>query len=149
MKGIILLLAAASLVVVVALAGGPILERHRRAGEIRTLRTALEGSRMAADSCRMVLGWEQEGFLEFNRVVDSLRTEMQSFEDPEQGGVPQEIYGEYLESFERYNDSVGVWQDRADSLQARRDRCAALVEAHNQLSDSISMVQEEWRAGGS
>jgi hypothetical protein len=104
---------------------------------------------MAADSCRTVLGWEQEGFLDFNRVVDSLRANMERFEDPEQGGVPQEIYSEYLESFERYNDSVDVWQERADTLQAKEDRCRALVEAHNQLSDSIRRVQEEWTAGGS
>jgi len=146
MKGIILLIAAASLVVLVALAGGPILERHRRAGDIEVLRTALERSRMAADSCRMVLGWEQEAFLDFNRVVDSLRNRMESFEDPEQGGVPQEIYGEYLESFERYNDSVAAWQARADSLRAMEAACRALVEAHNYLGDSIRRRREALRA---
>ncbi len=143
----VILAAAASLVVLAALAGSPILERHRRSGEIELLRTALEQSRMAADSCRMVLGWEQEGFLEFNRVVDSLRGQMESFEDPRQGGVPQDVYSEYLESFERYNDSVEVWQARADTLKAKEDRCRALVDAHNQLTDSIRRVQEEWRNG--
>mgnify|MGYP001814538122 CR=1 FL=1 len=102
---------------------------------------------MAADSCRMVLGWEPEEFLAFNRVIDSLRSEMESFESPEQGGVPQEVYGEYLRSFNLYNDSVGVWQDRADTLEAKKDRCTALVEGHNQLSDSIRIVQEGWREG--
>jgi hypothetical protein len=148
MKGIILLIAGASLVILAALAGGPILERHQRAGEIQVLRTSLDLSRMSADSCRMVLSWEQDEFLRFNGVVDSLRTEMENYQDPEQGGVPEEVYSEYLVTFELYNDSVGVWQDRADSLQAKEVRCRGLVEAHNHLSDSIRAVQEGWRGEG-
>jgi len=145
MKGLLLLLAGASVVVLVALAGGPTLDRHRRTAEIQALRTALDLSRMSADSCRMVLGWEQAEFLRFNGLVDSLRTEMESSERPEQGGVPEEVYSEYLVTFELYNDSVEVWQDRADSLQAKEDRCRGLVEGHNHLSDSIRAIQEEWR----
>ena len=102
---------------------------------------------MSADSCRMVLGWEQDEFFRFNGVVDSLRTEMESFENPEQGGVPEEVYSEYLATFELYNDSVAVWQERADTLQAKDARCRGLVEAHNHLSDSIRILQEEWRGG--
>ncbi|NNM06014.1 MAG: hypothetical protein HKO65_13070 [Gemmatimonadetes bacterium] len=148
MKGIIIIAAGASLVILAAIAGGPVLERNRRAGEIKALRTALDLSRMSADSCSLVLGWEQEEFLRFNGVVDSLRNEVDGYEDPAQGGVPEEVYTEYLATFELYNDSVGVWQDRADSLQAKEGRCRALVESHNQLSDSIRRVQEGWRSGG-
>ncbi len=134
--------------IVAAIASGPVLERHRRAGEIQTLRTALDLSRMSADSCRLALEWEQEEFLRFNGVVDSLRSEVDGYEDPARGGVPEEVYSDYLVAFDLYNDSVEVWQDRADSLQAKESRCRELVESHNQLSDSIRNVQEGGRGGG-
>jgi hypothetical protein len=148
MKSLIVLVAVAALVIIAALAGSPILERNRRAGEIQELRSALDRSRMSADSCKLALAMEQEEFLQFDRRVNSLRTEMKSYEDPEQGGVPQETYTEYLQSFEAYNNAVEDWQTRADTLQARDARCRALVEAHNALGDSIRRIQEEWRGDG-
>jgi hypothetical protein len=147
MKGLIFLVVAAALVVIAAVAGGPILERNRRAGEMQELRSALDQSRMSADSCKLALAMEQEDFLQFDRTVDSLRTEMESYEDPEQGGVPQETYTEYLRSFEDYNESVEDWQALADTLQARDARCREIVEAHNALGDSIRRIQEAWREG--
>ncbi|MGD2123306.1 MAG: hypothetical protein PVJ76_16255 [Gemmatimonadota bacterium] len=68
--------------------------------------------RRPAESYHTFLGWEQEGFLEFNRVVDSLRGRMESYQDPEQDGVSKDVYSEYLESSESYNDSVSVRQDK-------------------------------------
>ena len=72
---------------------------------------------------------------------------MEGFEDPEQGGVPYADYEAYLENFERYNDSVEVWQARADSLREKETACRALVEAHNLLGDSIRRRQEALREG--
>lgn len=134
------LVSALALVVLAALATGPVLERNRRAGEIRVLRIALDQARMSADSCKLTLGWEQEEFLRFDRTVDSLRREVAGLEDPDRGGVPEDVYGEYLEIFDHYNDSVEIWQSRADSLQASDARCRTLVEAHNALRDSIRVL---------
>lgn len=148
MKGTLILAAAAGLVVVVALAGGPILDRNRRIAEVETLRARLGSARMSADSCVLALSWEQEEFVRFHQVVDSLREAAESYEDPAQGGVPEEVYSEYLGAFELYNDSVEVWQARVDSLQAREDRCRTLVEGHNRLRDSIQVSQDEMSGGG-
>lgn len=148
MKGIVILLLAVAAVVLAALAGGPILERSRRAGQMQDLRAALDQARISADSCKVALGWEEEAFRDFDRMVDSLRTAVEGFEDAEQGGVPQEVYQEYIESFDLYNASVATWQERADSLQANETRCRGLVEAHNLLGDSIRSVQEAWRNDG-
>jgi hypothetical protein len=145
MRAILLLAAAASLVIVVALAGGPILDRNRRAAEVEGLRVRLESARMSADSCILTLNWDQEDFQRFNDVVDSLRGEVEGYEDPAQGGVPEEVYTDYLGVFEQYNDSVEVWQVRAVTLQARDARCRTLVESHNRLRDSIRASQEEMR----
>lgn len=146
-----LLMAGAGLVVLVlaALSGSSILERNRTAAEWRALRAALEQARFSADSCRNALGYEERAFRRFDQAVDSLRSVTESFEDPAKGGVPQPQYEAYMESFERYNDSVDVWQTRADSLRASEGRCRSLVEAHNALGDSIRKRQEEMRAGKS
>jgi hypothetical protein len=146
MKGTLMAIGALAVLVLAGLAGGSILERNRRVAEMQALRTALDQARFSADSCKVALSWEERGFLEFDRMVDSLRAEMESYEDPDQGGVPQAEYRAYLESFERYNDSVAAWQARADSLRAMEGACRALVEAHNDLGDSIRRRQEALRA---
>lgn len=142
MRSALILAAVGILVVLVALAGGPVLERNRRAWEIRGLREALDRARYSADSCKTALAQEQRAFLRFDRAVDSLRNVVDGFEDPGQGGVPQADYSEYLENFELYNTSVENWQRRADTLQLNEARCRALVEAHNRLGDSIRRWQE-------
>jgi len=147
MKRIFISLAALTLVVLAGLAGGSILERNRRVAEMQALRVALDQARFSADSCKVALSWEEQGFLRFDRLVDSLRAEVESYEDPTQGGVPQAEYEAYLESFTLYNDSVEAWQGQADSLQTKETACRALVEAHNTLGDSIRRRREEWSSG--
>ena len=105
--------------------------------EIETLRANLFAARASADSCRLALASEEEAFLVFDSEVDSLKSEVRAYEDPEAGGVPEEDYAEYLERFEGYNDSVGIWEDRAAALKENEAACMALVESHNQLSDSL------------
>jgi len=148
MKRVLFVIGALGVLILAGLAGGSILERNRRVAEMQALRTALDQARFAADSCKMALSWEEQGFLAFDRRIDSLRAEMEGYEDPERGGVPQADYRAYLESFELYNDSVEVWQSRADSLRAMEAACRALVKAHNELGDSIRHKQEEMRAEG-
>jgi len=150
MRNLILLLLAGLLVVSAALAGAPILERHRRVSEMQALWATLDQARRSADSCKITLAWEEEDFMRFDRGLDSLRRVVESFDDPELGGVPQPDYEEYLERFDRYNDLVREWQGQADTLQAREARCRALVEAHNLLADSIQTIREErWAPEGS
>jgi hypothetical protein len=148
MKRLFIVIAALGVLILAGLAGGSILERNRRVAEMQALRAALDRARFVADSCKMALSWEEQGFLAFDRRIDSLRSEMQGYEDPDRGGVPQAEYQAYLESFEAYNDSVAAWQSRADSLRAMEAACRALVEAHNELGDSIRQKQEEMRAEG-
>ncbi len=149
---LVLVVTGLSLIIVASIAGGSILERNRRAAEQKALRVALDRARVSADSCKNTLAYENREFLRFDRMVDSLRTAVEDFEDPEQGGVPQAVYEEYLRTFAAYNDAVKAWEARADSLQASEVQCRTFVEAHNQLADSIRQLQEEWRgsanAGG-
>jgi hypothetical protein len=113
--------------------------------ELESLREQLRSARILVDSCRVALTWEEQDFLRFDSFVDSLRSRVEEFEDPEQGGVPEEDYPEYMTGFNRYNDSVAVWQDRADSLRAKEAECRALAEAHNLLGDSLRRRLERER----
>jgi len=80
--------------------------------------------------------------------VDSLHAQLRALEDPSQGGVPQARYPEYLEIFERYNDSVAVWEARSDALRANDGACRELVVGHNALGDSLRQRLEMRREGG-
>lgn len=137
MKRILMAAGAIAVIVSVGLAGGTILERNRYIREMELLRMELHEARFSVDSCTMALAFEEQSFLLFDEMVDSLRTQVGSFEDPAQGGVPEARYPEYLEVFEAYNDSVALWQPRADSLHATEAACRGLVERHNALSDSL------------
>lgn len=148
MKPILLALLALSVVLAAALLGGPLLERNRRIAELQTLRAELDSARYAVDSCRSALGLEEARFRRFDRLVDSLKTVVDSFDDPAQGGVPQARYPEYLESFHAYNDSVSLWSERADTLRAHEASCRDLVEGHNALADSIARVRDAFSEGG-
>jgi hypothetical protein len=119
------------------LAGLLLRERTEARRELEGLREELWVSRSKADSCQFALASEQEELLRFGSYLDSLHAQVRGFEDTEQGGVPGDEYGEYLATFDRYNDSVAVWKDRADALRATEAYCRVLAEAHNALQDSI------------
>ena len=137
MKGIILGVAALTLVVIGALAGRSFLERQAARRDFEALREELWSARSQADSCRVALIGKEQEFRRFDAFVDSLHARVRAFEDAAQGGVPGSEYSDYLTTFDRYNDSVAVWQDRADSLQAVEESCRALAGVHNTLQDSV------------
>ena len=143
MRNILIALAALVLLVSAGLAGGTILERNRQIREMELLRQRLQQARFSVDSCRVFPAQEEQSFRRFDARVDSLRREMEAFEDPSLGGVPQNEYEEYLEVFEAYNQAIPAWEARADSLKASEDICRTLVERHNVLSDSIRQSRED------
>ena len=79
---------------------------------------------------------DREERRELQTLTDDLRG-ARAFEDPEQGGVPEAVYRQYLSVFSAYNDSVAVWQDRADALRESEERCRDLAQLHNTLGDSL------------
>lgn len=137
MRRTLMAVVALAALITAGLAGGPILERNRFDKEISLLQGALHHARFSVDSCKMSLAQEEQRFLFFDEAVDSLHARVRSFEDPSQGGVPEALYPEYLEVFDRYNDSVAVWDARAGALQASEASCRGLVEKHNALGDSL------------
>lgn len=143
MKNLLMVLVALIVLISAGLAGGTVLERNRQIREMKVLRQRLQQTRFSVDSCRVALAQEEQAFLRFDRVVDSLRNRVEEYEDPSLGGVPQAEYQAYLQVFEAYNDSIPVWEARADSLQASEAVCRALVERHNLLSDSIRQTREQ------
>jgi len=148
MKHILIGLGALAVIVTAGLAGGSILEQNRFNREMGLLRDALQHARFSVDSCKMYLAQEEQRFLLFDEFVDSLHTQLRSLEDPSQGGVPEARYTEYLEIFERYNDSVAVWENRADALQVSEGVCRDIVLGHNALGDSLRQRLEIRREGG-
>ena len=148
MKRILMGLGALAVIVTAGLAGGSILEQNRFTREMELLRDALQHARFSVDSCKLSLAQEEYGFRLFDEFVDSLHTRLRDLEDPSQGGVPQARYPEYLEIFDRYNDSVAVWEARSDALRATDGACRELVVGHNALGVSLRQRLEMWREGG-
>ena len=147
MKRILILAFAIALAVLAAFAARAVGERDRQVDELEALGLALEQARAAVDSCGAALALERDEFLRFDQRVDSLRAITDGYVDPEQGGVPEAQYDDYLVTFETYNDSVDAWQPRADSLRAREARCRALIEYYNELGDSIQKRRDEITGG--
>ena len=109
--------------------------RQRR--QVEGLREELRALRAAADSCAAALAQEDARFRAFDAEIDSLRRAVRSYEAQHEDGVLAKDYEAYLETFDRYNAGVPVWEDRADSLRSHWAACRAVTERHNELVESL------------
>ena len=108
---------------------------------------------LAALALVILAGLAGGSILERNRRIAEMQalraslSEARFSADSCKAALAWEEYDAYMESFTLYNDSVDVWQGRVDSLQLKEAACRALVEAHNNLGDSIRRRREEWSGG--
>ena len=125
--------------------GQRIVERQRTTREVNRLREELYRARAGADRCRASLLNSESSIRELSAAIDDLRDQVDEFESGEGGArsVPAAQYEEYLETFERYNDSVAVWESREQRLRATEASCRETIETHNALSDSLQRVLQE------
>ncbi|MFW6199738.1 MAG: hypothetical protein ACOC8K_04115 [Gemmatimonadota bacterium] len=121
-------------------AGYTYVEPRQRA---RAVQEALRAQRLDADACRRGLVTAEAGFQEYDRRVESLRNRVDRYEALHPDGVPADSFGVYLEAFDDYNDAVEVWEERAENLRRQREACVDIVEAHNELSDSLRGILRE------
>ncbi len=122
---------------VVFAAWSRILDRQSTLAEIQRLRDDLYRARVAADRCRNSLQTSEASLRNLGLALDSMRSRVDSFEALDRRGVPANRYPEYLDLFDSYNDSVGVWEDRERRLRAAETACRETIEAHNAISDSL------------
>ncbi len=121
------------------------IDTQAKIDEVEALRGVMLQARAGVDACFVERDRAQSIFNQADRIVDSLRAEVDDIEIvlPQGGrGVEQERYPAYLSTVEFYNLSVREWGAAADSLQAVDARCRPLVEAHNALVDSLTQVLE-------
>lgn len=107
---------------------------------ITPLREELRVLRAAADSCRNALDADQMRFDAYDETVDSMQARVRSLEGIDPRGVPADSYDVYLGAFDRYNESVEGWTERADTVRARWERCRVATEEHNVLADSLRRI---------
>ncbi len=115
-------------------------ERQRITNQVSSLRDQLYRARVTSDRCRSSLNTSESSLQTLSVTIDSLRTRVDSFEALGNGQVPSAKYDEYLEIFDRYNDSVSVWGRRSERLLTAEASCRNSIEEHNTLSDSIQAV---------
>lgn len=137
---------AALAVLLAGAIGGTVYMETRPPGpreRLEALRVELGSARASADSCRVAVEAREARFHRYGARVDSLRDRITEYEALDPDGVPGDRYAEYLETFDRYNETVPEWGERADSLQTEWEACRALTEIHNALADSArGMLQE-------
>ena len=119
------------------------LDHRAEVREVEGLRTRLAELRSGVGACRAALEREQSVFDRYRASVESLREDVREYETLDERGVPADQYEAYLETFDRYNESLPGWQARADSLQAHDDACRALTVRHNETADSLRESLED------
>lgn len=144
-NGVRIALAIVALIVVVAGVdrGRKWLEHRSRIFEIERLRSRVGDLRSSVESCRVALERERDSFNRYRTSVDSLREEVREYESLDDRGVPAESYDVYIQTFERYNESLPGWRTRADSLTAHDDVCRDLTMQHNEAAQSLRENLEE------
>ncbi len=100
-------------------------------------------SRAEVETCLDELERNEDVFRAQERLTQELRAQIDAFEAMDPRGVPQAVYEDYLEIFERYNASLPAWELRGESLRRVSERCRALTEAHNVRADSLRGLMEE------
>ncbi len=129
--------------VVVVAAWSRVIDRQQTLEEIGRLRDDLYRARVASDRCRGGLRTSESALRELGVSIDSMRARVDSFEALDRRGVPADRYPDYLELFDSYNDSVGVWEGRERRLRAAEEACRETIEGHNAISDSLQRVLAE------
>jgi len=119
---------------------GRYIEQRRVSEEITRLRDELYRARVSSDRCRGSLLTSESSLQTLTMTIDSLRIRVDSFEALGGGNVPANRYEEYLSVFESYNDSVAAWDVRSERLLAAEAACRAVIQEHNELSDSIQAI---------
>jgi phage shock protein A len=134
---------AALIVTVLAVVGGRAwMDRRRTAGELEALREAVADARTRAEGCRSTLARQEDAFRRFDDRVDELEADARRYEALDERGVPRDLYREYLERVETYNDSVAAWQRWADGLRTAEESCRRAIRDHNGLADSLRARME-------
>lgn len=132
-----------SAVTLLAMSAKRMVEHRRLTAQVSRLRDDLYRARVSADRCRSSLATSESALSTLRVTIDSLKSRIDSFEALGNGRVPAERYDEYLEVFDTYNDSVGVWGVRSDRLLAAEAACRDVIDHHNALSDSIQALLDE------
>ena len=119
--------------------GQRILEQQRTTREVTRLRDELYRARVTAERCQQSNAASEGALQAFDARLDSMRTAVEGYEQSE-GRVAASRYDEYIERFERYNDSVEVWEAQERALRAADQACREVILEHNELSDSLQSV---------
>jgi hypothetical protein len=108
------------------------------------LRDSIGVVRALVDSCRARVDETSAGIQDFTAQLDSMRARVRELEARDPRGVAADSYVIYLEAFDRYNESVPDWGQRADTLRALWAHCRDLATLHNTLADSLrrALVQQ-------
>jgi hypothetical protein len=144
MIAVLALAGAMGLVLLVATFLGSPDEGALLVGEVRDEIIAVRG---AVDTCTAAMASEEARFREHDRRVESLRESVRSFKSPDGERVPADRYSGYLAAFDRYNEAVREWHERAESLRTQSTDCRALAQRHNVLVDSLQQLVGAARDG--
>jgi hypothetical protein len=133
------------IVLAVAVAAAGVLRLTLSAGE-RSIDAVMADSvqvlRVATDSCTADLQRAQTDLVSYRDRLDSLHAQVREYEAVEPRTVPAELFSEYMELFDRYNDSTAAWSGRVDDLQLKLEQCQALATAHNEAVDSLRVIRQ-------
>lgn len=134
------ILLAVSTLTVLIFGAQRFMEQQRLTEEVERLRDELYRARVASDRCRNSLVTSEASLQDLTTTIGELRSRVDSFETLGGGGVPSDLYEEYLGTFEAYNDSVAAWEIRSERLLTAEASCRAVIEEHNAVSDSIQSI---------
>jgi hypothetical protein len=115
-------------------------ERQRIVTEINRLQGALSRARVDSDWCQNGLAVREASLRKLGLTIDSMRSGVDDFEAMDSRGVPEPGFQEYLDLFDRYNDSVAEWDVREGRLRESELTCRATIEGHNTIADSLKSV---------
>jgi DNA repair ATPase RecN len=112
----------------------------RQAEEVRDV---VREARAGWEACLDTLDVVERRFRTQAEETERLQARIHRLEAMDPRGVPADSYEVYLEVVDRFNATVQGWEGRLAALRAREAACQDLLEARNELADSLRALLED------
>ena len=105
---------------------------HSPRARAEAQRDELRSVRSALDECVGELDRRVARFWDHEERTTQLRARIESLESLDPEGVPADVYDEYMEAFDGFNEAIPEWEALTDSVRSQEQRCEKLADRHNE-----------------
>ncbi len=146
MKRVFWMTAVLILAVALVLGAGSMMDRmagNQLRAQAEAMRDDVRATRAELERCLDEMEELERAFQMQERTTETLRARIEDFEAMDDSGVPGDQYDAYLETVDRFNESLPEWERLGEEYRETAERCRGMARMHNAQVDSLGTFLEE------